>query len=110
MHIAPTNHELTNEGLAGIASELGTRIEGLSLRGLYGINDAGLECLAAAPNLRALDLAGTSITSNGLRHLLRLPRLETLGLDSTRVGDQGLSIIAVGRGVLLMILRDSAIS
>lgn len=59
------------EGIVWIRSELrplDTLIERLTLRHYRSISDITLRHLAAsAPNLRYLDVTGTSITQNGLR-------------------------------------------
>jgi hypothetical protein len=43
------------------------------------VTDAGLKHLAAFKQLQTLDLGGTKVTNRGLREVVTLPRLHTLG-------------------------------
>ncbi len=63
----------------------------LNLAGSRGVTDDGLAQVARLPNLRHLDLSGTSITDRGLAVLEELTQLETLGLIQTRVTDAGMA-------------------
>ena len=50
------------------------------------VTNAGILKLAAFPNLRKIDLRGTSIGNGALRVLDSLQKLEWLGISETRVG------------------------
>jgi hypothetical protein len=63
----------------------------LDLSGSRRVTDAGIALLARLPQLRYLDLSGTSVTDHGLTVLEELPQLETLSLIGTRVGDAGMA-------------------
>merc|ERR1712100_934786 len=53
----------------------------LSVTELYGW---GLQFLATLPHLKDLNLCGTNISDDGLRHLLGLQRLETLKVNGNK--------------------------
>lgn len=50
--------------------------------------------LARLPNLRTLDLAGTRISGEGLKHITAIPGLEAVFVDRLAVGDKGLNHLA----------------
>lgn len=50
------------------------------------VTSAGILKLAAFPNLRKIDLRGTSIGGAAMRVMSSLPKLEWLGVSETRVG------------------------
>jgi hypothetical protein len=63
----------------------------LNLAGSKGLTDDGLRTIATLPNLRHLDVSGTSITDDGVAILGQLPWLESVSLAMTRVTDRGVS-------------------
>lgn len=67
------------------------RLEELDLNGSRAITDAGLRHLARLPRLRHLDLGGCSIGDDGVAELARLPGLERVALQWTRVTDAGVA-------------------
>ncbi len=57
-----------------------------------GFGDAQLEqLLPLNANVRHLDLSGTSVTDDGMRHVAMFTRLSKLQLSRTWVGDEGLA-------------------
>ncbi len=57
-----------------------------------GFGDAQLEqLLPLNENVRHLDLSGTSVTDDGMRHVAMFTRLSKLQMSRTRVGDAGLA-------------------
>lgn len=56
-------------------------LEVLSLRNSVGINDTGVKAIVEARSLRAVDLTGTQIGSEGLNSLATLEELDTLVLE-----------------------------
>ena len=66
----------------------------LRLGGSQAVTDDGVRRLAGLPNLRHLDLSGTSVTDAGLAVLAQLPNLTRVSLSWTRVSDVGASALA----------------
>jgi hypothetical protein len=58
------------------------------------VTDEGIRHLAQLPNLRHLDLTGTSITDRGLTVLASLPGLETISMSMTGITDEGAAHLA----------------
>ena len=63
-----------------------TQLHELKLNGT-GIDDSGLERVAALTNLRVLSLNHTQVTDEGLAQIKTLSALETLRLEGTAVTD-----------------------
>lgn len=59
------------------------------------VTDAGLRHLEKVPSLETLDLTGTQVTDAGLRQLARLPGLRYLDLCQTRVTSEGVARLQV---------------
>jgi hypothetical protein len=70
-----------------------TDVVAVSLAGCP-VDDESLEFLDKLPQLRALDLGRTKVTSRGLRSLRHVPELETLWLTATDVDDRAATDIA----------------
>lgn len=79
-----------------MVAELATvgSLESLKLDGSRAVTDEGIRHLARLPNLRHLDLQGTSITDAGLGALRELPALERLSLAWSAVTDAGMHHLA----------------
>jgi RNA polymerase sigma factor (sigma-70 family) len=76
-----------------------TDLESLELRGsgrVTNVTNEGLECLAGLRHLRCLYIAGARVggSEDGLPVLERLPALEVLGLNGTRVDDPDMKSIS----------------
>jgi serine/threonine protein kinase len=77
--------------LAGLAALRGfSGIHTLSLGHCAHITDAGLQHLAALPDLRVLDLDSTWVRDVGLQPLSALSNIQDLCLNNTWVTDEGL--------------------
>ena len=84
--IAGTNFD--DRALARLAA-IGANVRWLDLGGT-SVTDAGLEQLAAMPNLTRLHLERTGISDEGLPRLAALSQLEYLNLYATDITDAGL--------------------
>jgi hypothetical protein len=92
-------------GLAWVAHEvqLKNQLESLVLSGT-AVTSAGLTHLRNLPSLKSLKLGAIrdgisnyepiDLTDDGLRHLAQFSQLEELYLAGTRVGDEGLRLLA----------------
>lgn len=58
------------------------------------ITDEGLAQLAPLRELRSLDLVGTAVTGEGLRHLSNFPHLESLFLSGPWINDDGMARVS----------------
>lgn len=83
--------EMSDERVRDLARDAATasRLTTLQLEGSAQLTDAGVRHLAAFPNLRHLNLQGTSVTDAGLAALADLRSLEALSLAWTAVTDAG---------------------
>lgn len=83
--------EMTDERARALAHDAAaaSRIITLQLEGSAQLTDAGVLHLASLPNLRNLNLQGTSITDAALAAIAELRSLETLSLAWTAVTDAG---------------------
>ena len=84
--------QMTDDILAAVA-----RIEtiaDLDLSGSQAVTDDGLRHLVRLPRLKRLDLSGTAITDRGLPVLRELPALESIALAMTHVTDDGAAVLA----------------
>ena len=73
-----------------------------------GITDAGLKAaVAGMPNLRRLDLRGTSVADDGVKALAGLAKLEVLSLYGTGVTDAGLEPLGGLKGLRKLYLADT---
>ena len=61
-----------------------TSLEVLSLRNSVSINDTGVKAIVGARSLRAVDVTGTQIGSEGLNSLATLEELDTLVLEQCK--------------------------
>lgn len=71
-----------------------THLTWLRLSGSEALTNAGVRLLATMPNLRYLDVGGTSITNDGAIALGQLRELEHVSLAWTRVSDRGVESLA----------------
>ena len=69
-------------------------ITDLDLSGSQAVTDDGLRHLVRLPRLRRLDLTGTAITDRGLAVLRELPALESIAVAMTHVTDDGAAVLA----------------
>ena len=69
-------------------------IADLDLSGSQAVTDDGLRHLVRLPRLKRLDLSGTAITDLGLPVLRELPALESIALAMTHVTDDGAAVLA----------------
>jgi hypothetical protein len=69
-------------------------VTALDLHGSEAVTNEGLHHLARLPQLKHLDLSGTSVTDAGLAVLRALPALRFLSLNGTRVTDAGMADLA----------------
>lgn len=81
---------ITDKGLVHLEDL--TSLEILSLIDTE-VTDAGMKHLKPLKNLRMLMLHGTKVTDDGLIHLGDFPKIDTLGLNHTKV-DEGLRHLA----------------
>ena len=65
-------------------------VPGIGVSGLSSFGDEDLAKAVKHVNLRNIDLTETSITDDGLKHLVGLKKLEKLVLVSTGLSDEGL--------------------
>ena len=84
--------QMTDAMLLEVADVEG--VTALNLSGSKAVTDEGLRHLARLPNLKHLDLDGTSVTDRGLTLLRDLPKLERVSLAMTRVTDAGVAHLA----------------
>ena len=56
--------------------------------------DDALKHLVSLPRLETLKIESDAITDDGIRHLLGIKRLRVLGIASSQVTDEGLAILA----------------
>lgn len=83
--------EMTDERARDLALDATTasNVAMLQLEGSAQLTDAGVRHLASLPNLRHLNLQGTSVTDDGLAALAELRSLGTVSLAWTAVTDAG---------------------
>ena len=72
--------------------------------------DADLRHVARLPRLETLDLGDTRITDAGLVHLRGLTRLEELSLDHTQITDAGLANLKGLRNLRILWLEESRVT
>ncbi len=83
---------LTDAGLKAIARH--AKLEAVTV-GSKEVTDAGLAYLAGLPNLRSLGIQECpKLTSDGLRHLARTPRLTFLAASSLGPADDAVDVVA----------------
>ncbi len=92
-HLSADLESLTLHG-GGIRQPNLSRFRALRRLWLTELEDAGLASIAHLPALVHVDIAGTQVTSAGLRHLRRLRTLRELDLTHTLVDDAGLAHLA----------------
>ncbi len=63
------------------------------------ITDIGASKIAFIPNLKTLELNGSKITVDGLRHLSRMPKLESLNVENVDVAPSDLSVLAESKSL-----------
>jgi Leucine-rich repeat (LRR) protein len=84
--------QMTDDILAGVGRI--DAITDLDLSGSRGVTDDGLRHLVRLPRLKRLDLSGTAITDRGLAVLRELPALESIALSMTHITDDGAAVLA----------------
>jgi hypothetical protein len=67
------------------------RVYRINAWGMRQVDDAALANIEALSELQEIELAGTSITDEGLKVLKTLPKLAWLSLHETQIGDAGWS-------------------
>ncbi|MBN2133070.1 MAG: sigma-70 family RNA polymerase sigma factor [Sedimentisphaerales bacterium] len=88
---ATTTHTCDDGDLACLSGL--TKLERLSLSG-FRIGNAGLEHLTSLANLKYLYLGGSEeLTDEGLRHLANMRRLDNLGIQNSRITEEGLACL-----------------
>ena len=80
-------------GLGIVGLELGQALHRMGLE-VTGIDQ--LETIGGLPALESLNLYGTSVTDEGLKHLKGLTNLKELSLTGTEVTDAGIAVHAAG--------------
>src|SRR5262249_20347825 len=58
------------------------------------IDDDNLKCVLGLPNLKSLDLAFSSVSDAGIKHLNRLRMLENLRLEGSDVSDESILVLS----------------
>lgn len=87
-HLRLEDTVITNESVRALRS---CPVSILNI-GYTRVYDPGLIWLQEMPNLRVLSLAGTNVTDEGLRHLIRCRRLQVLNLEkATLISDQSIA-------------------
>ncbi len=78
----------------GHLSQIGalTKVDSLALNALL-LTDMTAARVETLELLKELDISGSQITANGLRHLTKLPRLRTLTLDEDQVTDETINVL-----------------
>ena len=71
-----------------------TNLTWLRLGGSAALTNAGVQSIAAMPNVRYLDISGTSVTNEGAITLGQLRSLQHVSLAHTRVSDRGVESLA----------------
>ena len=84
--------KITGAGLAGRHDCPSLRV--LSVGACENFSDKGLAAICRFTHLRALVVAGTSVTNSGLRYLAYLAKLRSVALDDTGVTDDGLIVLS----------------
>lgn len=74
------------------------------------LDERRLAVLRGLASIEKLELSGSQVTSQGLKHLARLSRLYMLHLDGTQVGDEGLSQLATMRGLAVLSLDETQVT
>lgn len=85
--------EISNMGFRPIGTL--AQLEYLSTVGVDGVDDSSLEALDQLTNLKSLELYGTRVTDAGVESLLKMKRLEYLGLDRTAISEEAVARIRV---------------
>ncbi len=84
--------QISDKGICGLSGLAG--VEGLRLHST-DISDEALRCvLKNFPRLKSLNLGYTQIGDEGVKALGNLPDIEILYLEGTRITDQGLTTLA----------------
>lgn len=74
------------------------------------LNEQKLAVLRGLASVEKLELSGSKVTSQGLKHLASLSRLYMLHLDGTEVGDDGLSQLAKMSGLAVLSLDETQVT
>jgi hypothetical protein len=98
--------QVTDEGLANIA-ELSGLVE-LFMAGPF--TSAGLRHLIALQNLTTLGIDSEQITAEGIAVVAELPKLNYLHLDTPRLADEGIAALLRCSALETMIFTRSALS
>ncbi len=85
------------------------RIIAIDLTGNAKVDDATLEMLAVATDLKQLHLAGTRVGDRGLAHLGKLTKLERIEIPNTFVTDAGLIHLKNCKNLNWLSLNNTAI-
>jgi hypothetical protein len=87
--------KITDDGLKHLAKMLKLRVLHVIERANPSLTDAGIIPLGALGELRDLRLVRTALTDAGLEALITgITKVDTLGVPSSRVGDQGIEYLA----------------
>nr|CAH7745521.1 unnamed protein product [Callosobruchus chinensis] len=94
LHLEPEENTISTEGLLNLFKSL-HKLNDLSLRHSYAVNDSVLECLANnCPKLTLLDFDGCrNITDVGIQSISRLQNITCLTLSYSQVSDKGISYL-----------------
>ena len=69
-------------------------LQEVDLSEIFGLGDAGLEYLTAAPKLQNINLWGTGVTDEGMVSIGKITGLTSLNIDDTYIHDDGLAHLA----------------
>ncbi len=94
-------NDIENETLGHLAAL--PHLENLSLHNIRGISDRDMALLARSRSLRTLDIAGTQVTPQGVKHLAEVKTLENLALPMSSLTDEAL--VSVSRLTNLKVLQ-----
>jgi len=107
-YLALSGSRATPEGVVGISGIVGLR--DLSLANLDIGDTAVANITAASPALRHVNLFGCDISDVGLKHLRRLPALESLSVEGPRITDRSMYIVSQFSRLKTLIVRNSDIT
>lgn len=100
---------ISNTGLS-VIDELPTHLSGVSLYSCMGVSDGGLRYLKRQRSISWLHLDAIDLNGEGLRYLVQLPNLTTLGLENcTALNGSNLAHLQECKKLELLYLNGSAI-
>jgi WD40 repeat protein len=99
---------ITDEGLAQLEDFAGLTI--LQLSSCPGIGDEGLRHIGKLSRLQSLEISGTQITDIGLGYLKDLTRLQSLSVEKTNITAEGLKALEPLKRLTMLSLGELDVS